>query len=504
MLGPRPAKALAAAALLIGGVSLPATWADAVTPAAPSHATSFGQFGGGPGDFNGPEGVAIAPDGSVFVADSFNSRVQKFSRSGTTVTFQQSFGTYGSANGQFDMPTGIAVDVDGWIYVADHDLHRVQVFDSSMAHRYTWGTFGSTPGAFKNPDGIAVSASGTVYVVDSVNNRVQYFTRSGTYLGGWGTAGAGAGQFNIPRQIAIAPDGGVLVTDQNNGRVQMFSATGTHITTLGAGGTGPGQFQFPVGVAVDRNNHVFVVDRYQNNLERWISPPAPATSAYVSSFGSDGSGPGAFDDPHGAALTRDGYLVVADTGNNRIQMFDLCSDRFVDVSGANLFFDPICWMTATGVGRGYSDNTYRPTAAMSRQGMAAHLYRMAGEPTGPFPDPGFTDVPASHPFYTQISWMVLQGIASGYSDGTFQPAAPVTRQSMAAFLHRWVGSPTGSPAPGFSDVSASSPFFDAISWMAFTGITGGYSDGTFGPTLVVTRQAMSAFLARYDGIYHSP
>jgi hypothetical protein len=66
--------------------------------------------------------------------------------------------------------------------------------------------------------------------------------------------------------------------------------------------------------------------------------------------------------------------------------------------------------------------------------MAAYLYVAAGEPLGPFPDPGFTDVPPTHPFSTQIAWLASTGITKGYADGGFHPSAPVSRQAMVQFL----------------------------------------------------------------------
>jgi hypothetical protein len=63
------------------------------------------------------------------------------------------------------------------------------------------------------------------------------------------------------------------------------------------------------------------------------------------------------------------------------------------------------------------------------------LWRHAGSPPGPFPDPGYTDVPPTHPFATPIAGITDAGLASGYDDGTFGAASPVTRQAAAALLH---------------------------------------------------------------------
>ena len=159
------------------------------------------------------------------------------------------------------------------------------------------------------------------------------------------------------------------------------------------------------------------------------------------------------------------------------------------------------WMDDTGLSTGYADGIFRPAAPVTRQAMSAFLYRLAGEP--PLPPAGgalFTDVVAGHPFFDAIHFMVLSGITEGYDDGTFRPGAVVTRQAMSAFLFRFSGDTVFEPPESatFDDVGTGHPFFLEIEWMADTGISTGYADGTFRPSDVVTRQAMSAFLFRFD------
>lgn len=116
----------------------------------------------------------------------------------------------------------------------------------------------------------------------------------------------------------------------------------------------------------------------------------------------------------------------------------------------------------------------------------------------------FPDVPVSHPFFDDIGWLVDEGITTGYADGGFHGGAAVSRQAMAAFLYRASGSPLGAdPSCGgapFDDVAVGHPFCGEIAWVADTGITAGYQDGTFRPGDVVTRQATAAFLHRLDDL----
>ncbi len=171
---------------------------------------------------------------------------------------------------------------------------------------------------------------------------------------------------------------------------------------------------------------------------------------------------------------------------------------FDDVPVGHPFFDDVMFLRTEGITDGYTDNTYRPVLGITRQALVSFLHRLDGSPAGPFPDPGFSDVDASNPFYEEISWAAENGIVNGYSDGTFRPGAPITRQALAALLHRLAGAPAGPfTDPGFSDVPSTHTFATAIWWAAEHGVVSGYSDGTYRPTVGTSRMAMASFLHRY-------
>lgn len=175
-----------------------------------------------------------------------------------------------------------------------------------------------------------------------------------------------------------------------------------------------------------------------------------------------------------------------------------CTQSFPDVSVNHPFFEEVCWMQQIGITTGYIDGTFRPGDEITRQSMAAFTFRISGSPLIPFADSTtFPDAPPGFVFHQDIEWMADEDITRGYDDGTFRPAAPVTRQAMSAFIYRLAGEPSFLPgSPSFPDVSAAHPFFHEIEWLAQTGITQGYEDGTFRPEIPISRQAMSAFLAR--------
>jgi protocatechuate 3,4-dioxygenase beta subunit len=174
---------------------------------------------------------------------------------------------------------------------------------------------------------------------------------------------------------------------------------------------------------------------------------------------------------------------------------------FSDVAPGSQFAAEISWLADSGVTRGFPDNTFRPLASVNRDAMAAFLYRFAGEPafTPPAVSP-FSDVPTSNQFYKEITWLRSTGITTGYPDGTFRPLAPIGRDAMAAFLYRFAGEPAFTPpaVSPFVDMTPSTQFYREVTWMRSVGITTGFPDRTFRPGASIARDAMAAFLFRFD------
>ncbi|MCL2595682.1 MAG: S-layer homology domain-containing protein [Promicromonosporaceae bacterium] len=173
--------------------------------------------------------------------------------------------------------------------------------------------------------------------------------------------------------------------------------------------------------------------------------------------------------------------------------------RFEDVPASNQFQRYIHWMAAEGISTGWIDGTFRPNATIERQAMAAFIYRAAATP-GSFEavTTSFRDVRSGELFHSYVEWMSFHGISLGHFDGTFRPLESVSREAMAAFLFRVAGCPEFTPParPSFSDVNLNAHFRHEIEWLAATGISTGWPDGTFRPSLPVERQAMAAFIYR--------
>jgi DNA-binding beta-propeller fold protein YncE len=131
-----------------------------------------GAPGSGPGAFDHPEAVTVAPSGNVYVADTGNDRVVELSPAGSVVT---EWGSAGTASGRFRSPTGIAVDAAGDVYVVDSENNRVEVFEADGRFLTKWGLRGTAPGEFSQPTAVAVDCAGDVDVADTNNNRVERF-----------------------------------------------------------------------------------------------------------------------------------------------------------------------------------------------------------------------------------------------------------------------------------------------------------------------------------------
>lgn len=180
----------------------------------------------------------------------------------TTYTFVQAWGDSGSGDGLFYYPQGVAVDGSGHVYVVDTANRRIQKFTAGGEYLAQWGSAGAGPGQFGYMNSMAVAPGGEVYVADAGNQRIQKLSPDGSPLAEWGTAGRGEGEFSEhgPLAVALAPDGSVLVADTGNNRIQKFTADGAYLAQWGGLGSGNGRFIWPRGVGVDAAGNVYVAD----------------------------------------------------------------------------------------------------------------------------------------------------------------------------------------------------------------------------------------------------
>lgn len=213
--------------------------------------------------------------------------------------------THGVSGGQRVLrePKGMAIGPDGNIYIADSGTSSVVVLNREGAVVRTWGRKGAGDGEFNEPWGIAVGPDGSVFVADTWNHRVQKFDAEGRFITKWGVfeAGVEPSRFYGPRDIAITPSGEVLVADTGNKRIQVFDQQGTFRRSFGTEGTGPGQFREPVGLAVGPDGRIYVADTWNQRIQVFDSAFRPVTQYPVQGWGSQ-------------SVTNKPYLAVAEDG----------------------------------------------------------------------------------------------------------------------------------------------------------------------------------------------
>jgi DNA-binding beta-propeller fold protein YncE len=291
--------------MVVGGCSTPTKIIDLL----PTYefVQAWGDSGSGNGQFFYPQGVAVDGSGNVYVVDTANRRIQKFTGTGDYLT---QWGTAGSGDGQFDYMNSVAVDASGHVYVADAGNNRIQKFTSDGTYVTQWGTVGSGDGEFGYPDyywmSVAVGASGNVYVADTPRHRIQKFTGAGTYLAQWGTLGRAEGQFLSPQGVATGPEETVYVADAYH--VQVFTSTGEFVTRWAIHEEG---FSASEKATVDANGNVYVTDTYCDCIKKF-----DASGRHLGRLrlGPQGWIPS-------VAVAASGNLYVTDTENNRIQKF---------------------------------------------------------------------------------------------------------------------------------------------------------------------------------------
>ena len=313
--------------LVEGTLALAASGAPAAAPSQPATGTLaaralanpeiWGTRGANPGQFQTPKGIAVGADGSVYVLDTGNNRVQKFGDDGRLIT---SWGQTGQGDGQFTEPWGIAVDGQGNVYVADTWNHRVQKFDANGNFLLKWGSYANAsgsaePGKFFGPRGIAVDTEGFVYVADTGNHRIQKFDSTGRMVAISGQRGTGKGQFSEPVGLAVAPDGALLVADTWNHRIQRLSPNLSPLKEwliVGWESAVPANKPF---LAADKQGMIYATDPENNRILQFDN------GALVGIFGRIGETGSLLRLPTGVAVDPKGRVLVVDSLNNRLIRF---------------------------------------------------------------------------------------------------------------------------------------------------------------------------------------
>jgi DNA-binding beta-propeller fold protein YncE len=228
-------------------------------------------------------------------------------------------GGKGPDEGQFDSPVGIAVDGSGNVFVADTGNGRIQKFSATGAFLTSIGSKGIGHGQFSEPNGIAVDRTGNIYVAEAGNQRVQKLSPDGTFMAEWKGPAPG---FYGPRRIAIGPDDSVYVVDQGHSRITKLSPSGEALTDWGSKGTGDGQFDDPISVLVDpKTNKVYIADPRNKRIQVFDSAGHFLTKWSVPEWGE----PAGFEDL--VIDSKMGRVYASSVNIDAVLIFDLNGTR---------------------------------------------------------------------------------------------------------------------------------------------------------------------------------
>jgi sugar lactone lactonase YvrE len=333
-----------------------ASYGSTVSEDGDMYVDSFGTSGGGGnGTFLALSGVGTDPDGNIYTTDQFEDVIQKFSSVGAYSAPQ--YNVSNPTANYVTTPSVVRGGPDGKLYAMDYTNSRITRFDDDT---FTNPTLFAAGAGLVNPIDIAFDSTGNAYVADFSNNRVAKLDSAGTTVIleiGEGV-GPGPGELSGPSSVAIDSAGNIFVADTTNSRIQKFSSSGTFVDEVGSSGSGDGQFLFSsfAFIMIDDEDNLYVADTSNNRVQKFDS-----NLNYVSQFGESGSNPGQFSSPLGIASGLNGDIIVADSGNSRVQIFN---ERFsLPLSGlscGNTYHYRAFATNADGTGVGADDTFDTP------------------------------------------------------------------------------------------------------------------------------------------------
>ena len=282
-------------------------------------AATWGSEGNQPGQLRLPRGLALDAEGNVYVADTWNHRIQVFDSEGS---FVRGWGSEGTLAGQLNEPCGIAVAQNGDVYVADTWNHRIQVFDSAGKLVRLWGMAGQTQGAadggdlLYGPRDLAFDSRGYLYVADTGNKRVIKYDREGTMVGVTQGPGGEDLQMQEPVGIGVAADDTLYVADTWNRRILVFDSDLRFLRKWPVFGWESTSVVNKPYLALDDAGNVYATDPESYRVLKFDD-----RGRLLAVWGAYGTDSSSMNLPTGIAVDKGGRILVTDSENHRILVF---------------------------------------------------------------------------------------------------------------------------------------------------------------------------------------
>lgn len=273
-----------------------------------------------------PHGIFVDSDDNLYVADSYNYRVQKWNPNSILAYTVAGDGNYGTSTSRLGHPMSVFVDQKKNIYVADLGNHRVVKW-APGAYSGVIVAGGNGPGSnsnqLYNPGGIYVDESGNVYVADDANNRIQKWApgaSTGVTVAGGNGQGSDPHQLHSPTDIVLDNTGTLYISDVGNARIQKWLPGATSGITIAGHNWGSelNQFHNPTGLDLDQAGNLYVADQVNHRVLKFLPGASEGVIVGGGSFGTD---PDQLNYPYDVCVDKGGNVYVSDNTNHRIQKY---------------------------------------------------------------------------------------------------------------------------------------------------------------------------------------